>query len=264
MAQDIGEKSYLDHSAQEIDDAINELPNKIGKTDYATPNKYGIVKLMTGGGLRVDGDEPVLCVNRANESDITAGTQEFKPIVPKTVAFMMNGYGIPDKNRINNHNTELARLIDSGAKNRVKTNSGSSVAAQRFIEIPLGEVTSGTYILYFGHLESTLSDVTCNVTIRDASNNTVTSPSEFQFVQGDGIYKEITLISDAATKIRIYSANTFAASENQVVTFSGAMLCSKAAWNISQAYVPYCPTVQELYQMTAPSAQMALTETTDN
>lgn len=249
MAQDMGEKSYLDHSAQEIDDAINELPNKVGKTDYATPNKYGVVKLMTGGGLRVDGDEPVLCVNRANESDITAETQEYKPIVPKTIPFMMSNYGILDKNRINDHNAELARLIDSGAKNRIKTNSGESIASQRFIEIPLGEVKAGTYILYFGHIESTLSGVTCNVTVRDASSNTVTSPSEFQFSQGDGIFKEITLTADTATKIRIYSANNYASSANQVVTFENAMLCAKSAWDISQAYVPYCPSLQEQYQM---------------
>lgn len=265
MAQDIGEKSYLDHSAQEIDDAINELPNKIGKTDYATPNKYGIVKLMSGGGLRIDGEEPLLCVNRASESDITEETQEFKPIVPKTIPFVMSRYGIPDKSLISNHNSALINMIDSGPKNRIKTSSGTSIASQRFIEIPLGETKAGTYILCFGHIESTLSGTTCNVTIRNESNATVTTPSEFQFEQGDGVYKEITLTSNSATKIRIYSANNFATSLNQSVSFTDAMICPKAAWDISQKYVPYCPTVQELYRMIAQSAQtMALTETTDN
>lgn len=225
------------------------LSDKVSFTDYATPTQYGVVKLMSGGGLRVDGDEPVLLVNRANQDDITAETQQYKPIVPYTIPYMMSRYGITDKTQITDYGTEIASLIDSGAKNRIKTNSGSSVAANRFIEIPLGSIKAGTYVLYFGHIESTLSGTTCNITIRDASNATVTSPSEFQFAQGDGVYREITVTADTATKIRIYSANNFSNSLNQVVTFTDAMLCSKAAWDISQTYVPYCPTLQEVYDL---------------
>ena len=93
----------------------------------------------------------------------------------------------------------------------------------------------------------------------------VASPAEYQFQRGDGVYKIITLKNDNLAKIRIYGANNYATSAGDIVTFSEAMFCTKSAWDISQKYVPYCPTVQELYRMIAPSAQtMALTETTDN
>lgn len=234
------------YTEEEIDALLSD---KVSFTDYATPTQYGVVKLMVGGGLRVDGEEPVLLVNRANQEDILAETQQYKPIVPYTIPYMMSRYGITDKTQITDYGTEIARLIDSGAKNRIKTNSGSSIAANRFIEIPVGEVKAGTYVLYFGHIESTLAGTTCNITIRDASNNTVTTPAEFQFLQGDGVYREITVTADTATKIRIYSANNFANSLNQSVTFTDAMLCSKSAWDITQAYVPYCPTLQEVYDL---------------
>ena len=234
------------YTQEQIDDLLS---GKVGKTEYATPNQYGVVKLMPGGGLRVDGDVPLLCVNRANQTDIDEETQQYKPIVPYTMSYMMSKYGIPDKTRIPNHNAELALIIDTGAKNHIKTNSGTSIAANRFIEIPLDTVKSGTYILYFGHIESTLSRTTCNVTIRDANNNTVTTPSEYQFEQGDEIFKQITITGDIAVKIRIYSANNFANSLNQTVSFTDAMLCPKSAWDISQAYAPYCPTLQELYAL---------------
>lgn len=234
------------YTQEQID---NLLAEKVGTTDYATPNQYGVVKLMTGGGLRVDGENPLLCVNRANQTDIDEETQQFKPIVPYTIPYMMAKYGITSKTIISDHNAELARLIDSGAKNSIKTNAGTSIPENRFIEIPLSDVKAGAYILYFGHIESTLVDTTCNVSIRDASNNTVTTPSEFQFSQGDGVYREIRVTADTASKIRIYSANNFANSLNQSVSFTDAMLCPKSAWDISQTYVPYCPSLQELYDL---------------
>lgn len=234
------------YTQEQID---NLLADKVSITDYATPNQYGVVKLMSGGGLRVDGEDPLLCVNRANQTDIDDEAQQYKPIVPYTIPYMMSKYGIPDKTRIPNHNAELARIIDTGAKNSIKTNSGTSIAANRFIEIPLSEVKAGIYVLYFGHIESTLSGTTCNVTIRDESSATVTSPSEFQFSQGNEVHREINITSDTATKIRIYSANNFANSLNQSVSFTDAMLCPKSAWDISQAYAPYCPSLQELYNL---------------
>ena len=33
------------------------------------------------------------------------------------------------------------------------------------------------------------------------------------------------------------------------LSFTDAMICTKAAWDISPAVVPYCPTMQALYQM---------------
>ncbi len=144
--------------------------------------------------------------------------------------------------------TLVAAQLDSGAKNLLTVSSGSNTTAQRYVEIPC-TAKAGTYVLYFGHLESTDTEsTTCSVSFKDASSADVASPAEYQFQRGDGVYKIITLKNDNLAKIRIYGANNYATSAGDIVTFTNAMFCTKTAWDISQAYVPYCPTVQQLYQ----------------
>ncbi len=139
--------------------------------------------------------------------------------------------------------------IDTGAKNLLTVSRGNNTTAQRFVDVPC-TAKAGTYVLYFGHLESNDTDsTTCSVSFKDASSVDVASPAEYQFQRGDGVYKVITLKNDNLAKIRIYGANNYATSAGDVVTFSEAMFCTKSAWDISQAYVPYCPTAQEMYQM---------------
>lgn len=234
------------YTQEQID---NLLSDKVGKTEYATQNQYGIARIMSGGGLRVDGEEPLLCVDRANEGDITAETQQFKPIVPYTIPYMMGGYGISSKTIIPDHNAELARLIDSGAKNLLTVSSGGNTTTQRFVDVPC-TAKAGTYVLYFGHLESTDTDSeTCAISFKDANAVDVGASSVYQFSRGDGVYNVITLKNDNLAQIRIYSANNFATSAGDVVIFTDAMFCTKSAWDISQAYVPYCPTLQDLYNL---------------
>lgn len=147
------------------------------------------------------------------------------------------------------HTAALAEIIDGGAKNLLTVSSGNNTTAQRFVDVPC-TAKAGTYVLYFGHLESNDTDsTTCSVSFKDASSVDVASPAEYQFQRGDGVYKIITLKNDNLAKIRIYGANNYATSAGDVVTFSEAMLCTKSAWDISQKYVPYCPTMSELYAM---------------
>lgn len=142
----------------------------------------------------------------------------------------------------------VAAQLDSGAKNLLTVSSGNNTTAQRFVDVPC-TAKAGTYVLYFGHLESTDTDSeTCAISFKDTNAVDVGATDAYQFARGDGVYKVITLKNDNLARIRIYSANNFATSLNDVVTFSNAMFCTKAAWDISPAYVPYCPTLQEIYQ----------------
>ena len=49
--------------------------------------------------------------------------------------------------------------------------------------------------------------------------------------------------------MRLYASDSYAHSEGDVVSFVDGMVCKEAEWEISQTYVPYCPTMAELYQM---------------
>ncbi len=144
--------------------------------------------------------------------------------------------------------TTVTAQLDSGAKNLLTVGSGSNTASLRYIEIPC-TAKAGTYVLYFGHLESTDTDSeTCAISFKDTNAVDVGATDAYQFARGDGVYKVITLKNDNLARIRIYSANNFATSASDIVTFSEAMLCTKAAWDLSQEYVPYCPTLRELYE----------------
>ena len=61
-------------------------------------------------------------------------------------------------------------------------------------------------------------------------------------------YKIITISNDTSRIcVEIYISDRDK-SEYSGITYY-PMLCTKADWEISQAYVPYCPTLPELYQM---------------
>ena len=61
-------------------------------------------------------------------------------------------------------------------------------------------------------------------------------------------YGEGVLLTDAGTTTGIYIQLTVRPTFTGTITFR-PMLCTKAAWNISHAYVPYLPSYQELYEM---------------
>ena len=185
MSQDIGDKAYLSHTAQEIDDAIDALPTKAAAADLT--------------------------------AEVTAREQL---------------------------QAAVTGLIDSGAKNILPVNSGSN---STWLNLS-ATAKSGDYILYIGHLESTDTDSeTCQIAFLDSGGNTVGAYK--QMARGDGVYTAITLTSDNLATVRIYSSDSYAHSSGDTVSFTEAMLCTAEDWAISQKYVPYCPTLPELYQM---------------
>lgn len=135
-------------------------------------------------------------------------------------------------------------LIDSGAKNILPVNSGSN---STWFNLSVN-AKAGDYILYIGHLESTDADsTTCQIAFLDSGGSTVGAYKQME--RGDGVYTAVTLTSDNLATVRIYSSDSYAHSSGDTVSFTEAMLCTAADWEISRKYIPYCPSMAELYQM---------------
>lgn len=187
MAIDSGEKTYMSHTAQEIDDAVDAVASK------------------------------------ASAADLTAEVTARE----KTDA-------------------ALAGQIDTGAKNRLTINSGSSTPPTRWINIPVS-VEAGKYRVYFGNLMSDDTDAEiCQACFLDGSNQQTSNWMSFS--RSAAVSASATLTA-AATTLRLYASDSYAHSEGDVVSFVDGMVCKEAEWEISQTYVPYCPTMPELYQM---------------
>lgn len=140
----------------------------------------------------------------------------------------------------------VAEQIDSGAKNRLTINSGSSTPPTRWINIPIS-VEAGKYRVYFGTLASDDTDAEkCQACFLDSSNAQVSNWLSFD--RSSDVSAVATLTSTATT-LRLYASDSYAHSEGDTVTFTDGMVCAESDWAISQKYVQYCPTMAELYQM---------------
>lgn len=137
----------------------------------------------------------------------------------------------------------LAEVVDNGAKNRLTINSGSST---RWIYIPVS-VEAGKYRVYFGTLTSDDTDATtCQACFLDSNSTQVSDWLSFN--RGSNVSDDATLTS-TATKILLYSSDSYAHSAGDTVTFTNGMVCTAADWAVSQKFVPYCPSMAEMYQM---------------
>ena len=130
----------------------------------------------------------------------------------------------------------LASILDStGAKNRLSVNSGTTGSGYGyFVEnLPIN-LPPGTYIAKM--TRDTSGQL--NLVLRDASNNELVRIAKTSGVTN---FEEEFTITGTAAKVSVYVGYS--------VTITDAMICSKAAYEISSAYVPYAPTNAELYNM---------------
>ena len=136
----------------------------------------------------------------------------------------------------------LAAAVDAGAKNCVDIAAGSYLREKQTTVL----VPSGEYILFLGTLASDDTDATvCQIIFRDADLETIVEPKP---TRGTNVAVNVTL-DRPCTKITIRASNTYANAEGDTLTIADVMLCTKAAWDASQAYEPYAPTNRELYEM---------------
>lgn len=134
---------------------------------------------------------------------------------------------------------ELIDLVDSGAKNLLPINNGT--ATQRYwINVTL---PAGDYVIYVGSISSTDTDRT-RCQLLAVNGNTVVSDYIYATRENDKFY-EMSL-SGTCDAIYVYASESYALSAGDTVAFSNLMICSKAAWDVSNKFVPYRPSYDEL------------------
>lgn len=139
----------------------------------------------------------------------------------------------------------LADIIDStGAKNRLSVNSGTTGSGAGYFvqDLPIN-LAPGDYVAKM--TRDTSGQLT--IVVRDASNNDLARISK---ASGVTDFEEEFTITGTAAKVSVYVGFS--------VTVTNAMICSKAAYEISSAFVPYAPTNAELYEMLQSSTPTAM------
>ena len=96
--------------------------DKVGFTDYATANKAGVVKVNSkyGAGKTSNNEIMIIC---ANESEISAASNIYKPIVPANLATVMAEYGIESKEVVPTLQSDIANKVENDifvAENLIK------------------------------------------------------------------------------------------------------------------------------------------------
>lgn len=83
--------------------------NFVKHSDIATATKPGIVKPNPTYGTAMAGyDSSVIIINKAGESEIRDGTNDFHPLVPSSISTVMECYGIDSKTQISEMQTQSA------------------------------------------------------------------------------------------------------------------------------------------------------------
>lgn len=174
------------------------------------------------------------------KSGVTARTVTLYPMVREVGDSTYEPYALPNTKIT----PELIELVDSGAKNLVNSTSGSGT---RWIDIPV-DIPAGEYAASFATL-STTWEVTANqlqISFMDSNYDIVTDDYTYvNYTTKNGVYK----LNDTCKNIRLYASPTSVS--GKVVTYTNMMICTKAAWDVSQKYVPYRPTYEETVEQVA-------------
>lgn len=141
-------------------------------------------------------------------------------------------------------NAALVDVVDSGVKNYAEVADKTNAAGSSYVEIPV-KVPAGTWIVSFANVVSTDTDANwCRARFHDAEGNGVSS--YFSAARGENHSVEVTTTGESAS-IRINPSDTIAHSAGDTITVTSAMVVSKAQWDISHEYVPYVPTLQQMW-----------------
>lgn len=146
------------------------------------------------------------------------------------------------------HEKQIVGFIDGDSrKNLLPVNSTSFTATSstKWYEIQLKQpIPKGKYVLSFGSISSTDTDsTTCRIMFFSA--NWTDTLTDIQVERGENLTQEITFAKDCAI-IRFCAASTATGGVDDTLTFTDAMICEKAIHDITDKYVPYSPTYQEL------------------
>lgn len=143
----------------------------------------------------------------------------------------------------------LSELVDEGAKNLCNVADFPTTTAPWNQSILGDGVTlpAGEYILSFTNITSNADGTLMQLLFaKDISFAELTS-DYYHITKGTNTSIKIRLTGDT-TAIRIYAGSSYAGSQGKSLSFSGFMICTAADWAISQKFVPYCPSLPEVYE----------------
>ena len=155
----------------------------------------------------------------------------------------------------------LVEIVDGGAKNFLTENTKNETGQWTNIPVVL---QAGSYVLSIGTLSSTDTDATtCQLGLFNSANQNLLGYYP-QLNRGNNIVYSFAIDSESSY-LRVYSSDTAAHGTGDTVTVTNAMICTKAAWDISHAYQPYRPSWQAMWDaiQALQSGNRALTMQTD-
>lgn len=129
---------------------------------------------------------------------------------------------------------ELIELVDSGAKNLSPVSTGTSSVASYIVE-SAANLPAGDYV--FCWKNSVTSNVSTVINCYKSDNTRVVNENE----ANSAVETRFITIPQDCVKFNLYTTGA-----NQVTDL---MICTKAAWDVSQKYAPYAPSNAELYAM---------------
>lgn len=145
-------------------------------------------------------------------------------------------------NDVAKQNDVLFDLLNTGGKNHLQQNSGTTT---RNFVIPL-EIPAGDYVLSIGEITSTDTDASvCRVAVANSADTAIFAGGT---TRGNDKVIPFT-ISESAASLYIYASDSYAHSTGDTVTITNVMVCSQSDYDFSPEYVPYCPTLAELYAL---------------
>lgn len=170
-----------------------------------------------------------------------------------------------NKNNISKDEVALVELVDGGAKNFLNLAEPTTINRMTITDVGGGSITASCsnatwassnyefsvtaektykFIIYVD--SANVSNVQFQCFVNDISGGTAQELGRTSRITSSGIYSiDFVATSKIRAAINLNNSNTAATGS---ATYH-AMLCTKAEWKISQAYQPYCPSYQELYEM---------------
>ena len=163
-----------------------------------------------------------------------------------------------NENNILTANAELIELVDNGAKNVINntlTNGSTSSQVTATVDSDLKVTLSGTTP---SNADASFA-ISSNKSISGGTyigsgcpSGGATDKYRIDYIINDG-----TVYRDTGNGVE-FTINDGDVIRSQIVIYRGntapsaafaPMVCTKAAWDVSQKYVPYAPTNEELYEM---------------
>lgn len=237
------QKSYLfgdnlEAGSQDVE--VTAYKFIIGKfnenTDTEDSEKIFVIGNGTGNNSRsnafeVDQNGNIFCggSNRSLNAQIADNTEDITEL---------NGSVSDLSGNITVDRAALIEIINNGPKNHAKVNSFSATLHQAVDVEPI----SGTIHLHIGEYTSTDTDTTNFIIIFRYTDGTTATRT----LDKGAVDAEYNLANYVLDRVDVYSSDTWNHSTGDTVTVSELMVCSKLEWDISNKYVPYRPSYDEL------------------